>query len=64
MKHLVKSKWLLAKNTDNSICLGGSYHKENVQCYGNSCIQCFPCKKTLYWANVCFSEYGYFKTEL
>jgi len=43
------------------------YKKENVQyvhCYGNSCIQCFPCKKTLYWANVCFSEHGYFMTEL
>jgi len=38
--------------------------KENVQCYGNSCIQCFPGKKTLHWANVCFSEYGFFKTEL
>jgi len=38
--------------------------KENVQCYGNSCIQCFPCKKTLHRANVCFSEHGYFKTEL
>ena len=23
-----------------------------------------PCKKTLHWANVCFSEHGYFKTEL
>jgi len=33
--------------------------KENVQCYGNSCIQCFPCKKTLQWANVCFSEHGF-----
>jgi len=37
--------------------------KENVQCYGNSCIQYFPCKNTLHWANVCFSEHGYFKTE-
>jgi len=35
--------------------------KENIQCYGNSCM---PCKKTLYWANVCFSEHGYIKTEL
>jgi len=33
-----------------------------VQC--NSCIQCFPCKKTLQWTNVCFSEHGFFKTEL
>ena len=23
------------------------HKKENVQCYGISCIQCFPCKKTL-----------------
>ena len=23
--------------------------KENVQCYDNSCIQCFPCKKTKIW---------------
>ena len=22
------------------------YKKENVQCYGNSCIQCFPYKKS------------------
>jgi len=21
------------------------HHKENAQCYGNSCIQCFPSKK-------------------
>ena len=33
--------------------------KENVQCYGNRCIQCFPCKKTLQWENVCFSEHGF-----
>jgi len=38
--------------------------KENAHCYVNNCIQCFPCKKTLQWANVCFSEHGYFKTEL
>jgi len=25
----------------------GHIHK-NVQCYGKSCIQCFPCKKTLH----------------
>jgi len=24
------------------------HHKENVQCYGNSCIQCFPSKKILH----------------
>ena len=24
----------------------------------------FPCKKTLHWANVYFSEHGYFMTEL
>jgi len=23
------------------------YKKENVQCYRNSCMQCFPCKKIL-----------------
>jgi len=40
------------------------YKKENVQCYGNSCIQCFPCEKTLHQANVCFSEHAYFNTEL
>jgi len=40
------------------------YKKENVQSYGNSCIQCFPCKKTLHRANVCFSEHAYFKTDL
>jgi len=40
------------------------YKKENVQCYGNSCIQCFPCKKTLHRANVRFSEHRYFKTDL
>jgi len=38
----------------------GRTQKENVQCYGNSCKQCFPCEKTLHWANVCFSEHGYF----
>jgi len=27
----------------------GVYKKENVQRYGNSCIQCFLCKKTLHW---------------
>jgi len=27
------------------------YKKENVQPYGNSCIQCFLCKKTLHWVN-------------
>jgi len=37
--------------------------KENVQCYGNSCIQCFPCKKTLQ-VSKWFSEHGVFKTEL
>jgi len=40
------------------------HKKENVQRYGNSCIQCFPCKKTLQWTNVCFSEHGFFMTEL
>jgi len=25
---------------------------QNVQCYGNTCKQCFPCKKTLQWGNV------------
>jgi len=30
-------------------------HKKNVQCYGNSSIQCFPCKKTLQWPNVLVS---------
>jgi len=40
------------------------YKKENAQCYGNSCTQCFPCEKTLQWANVCFSEHGFFKIEL
>jgi len=40
------------------------HHKENTQCYGNSCIQCFPSKKILHWANICCSEYGYFKTKL
>jgi len=24
------------------------HHKENAQCYGNSCIQCFPSKKILH----------------
>jgi len=24
------------------------HKQENVQCYGNSCIQCFPCKKILH----------------
>jgi len=38
--------WLLAMQID--VC-----KKENVQCYGNSYIQCLPCKKTLHWANVC-----------
>jgi len=42
----------------------GRIQKINVQCCDNSCIQCFPCKKILHWANVCFSECGYFKTEL
>ena len=40
------------------------YKKENIQCYGNTCIQRFHCKKTLQWANVCFGEHGFFKTEL
>jgi len=40
------------------------YKKENVQCYGNSCMQCFSCKKPLQGANACFSEHGFFKTEL
>jgi len=22
-----------------------TYTKENIQCYGNNCKQCFPCKK-------------------
>jgi len=26
-----------------------TYTKTNVQCFGNSCMQCFPCKKTLHW---------------
>jgi len=39
-------------------------YKKNIRCYGNSCIQCFPCQKSLYRANVCFSEHGYFKTDL
>ena len=30
-------------------------HKKNVHCYGNSCVQCFPCKKTLQLANVLVS---------
>jgi len=25
------------------------HRKANVQCYGSSCIQCFPCKKSLHW---------------
>jgi len=25
-----------------------THTKINVQCYDNSCKQCFPCKKTLY----------------
>ena len=41
-----------------------SHHKANAHCYGNSCIQCFPSKKILHEANVCFIEHGYFKTEL
>jgi len=40
------------------------YKKDNVQCYSNSCIQCFPCKKSLHQAIVCFGEHGYFKTDL
>jgi len=40
------------------------YKRENVQCYGNSCIQFFPCKKNLHRTNVCFSEHGNCKTEL
>jgi len=39
------------------------HKKENVQCYGNSCIQCFPCKKTLQVSKY-FSDYGFFETEL
>ena len=38
--------------------------KKDVQCYGKSCTQCFLCKETLHWTNVCFSEHGYFKIEL
>jgi len=41
----------------------GRTQKENVQCCGNSCIQCFPCKKTLQ-VSKWFSEHGVFKTEL
>jgi len=26
----------------------GLYKKDNVECYGNSSMQCFPCKKTLH----------------
>jgi len=33
----------------------GRIQKENVHCYSNSCIQCFPCKKTFHWANVLVS---------
>ena len=40
------------------------HHKANAHCYGNSCMQCFPSKKILHSANVCFSEHGYFRTEL
>jgi len=29
--------------------------KKNVQCYVNSCMQCFPCTKTWHWANVLVS---------
>ena len=29
-----------------------------------ACSVCFACKKILHLANVCFSEHGYFKTEL
>jgi len=39
-----------------------TYTKKKMS--SNSCIQCFPCKKILHCANVCFSEHGYFKTEL
>ena len=42
----------------------GLYKKVHVECYGNSCTQCLPCKKTLHWANVCSRENGYFKTKL
>jgi len=39
-------------------------YTKNVQCYDNGYIQRFPYKKILHWENVCFSENGYFKTEL
>ena len=39
-------------------------YTKNVQCYGNSYIQCLPNRNILHWENVCFSENGYFKTEL
>jgi len=35
-----------------------------VQFHGNSHVQCFPYKKILHWENICFSENGYFKSEL
>jgi len=38
-------------------------HKGNDQCYSNSCKQCFPSKKILHWAIVCFSEHEYFMTQ-
>jgi len=58
-RHFVYFFWLLTMQRKLTYT-----KKENVQCYGNSCIKCFPCKNTLHWANVCFSEHGYFKTEL
>jgi len=40
------------------------HHKENARCYSNSCKQYFPSTKFLHWANVCFGEHEFFKTEL
>ena len=37
---------------------------KNVECYGNSYIQCLSHKNILHWENVCFSENGYINTEL
>jgi len=38
--------------------------QKNVQCYGNSYIQCLSYKNISHWKNVCFSENGYINTEL
>ena len=49
---------------DDATQMDVSTPQKNANCYGNSCIQCFPSKKILHEVNVCFSEHVYFKTQL